>query len=80
MLPRGKAGLQAELRVANERVPVLLQTALHRLADEIADLSDRVCQIDKQLAAYAKESPLCTRLMSVPGVGVIIATAFVGRV
>lgn len=80
VLPGGIAKLQQELRTASERVPALLQATLHRLAEEIRDLSDRIRQIDIELGVYAKASPLCTRLMSVPGVGVIVATALVGRV
>lgn len=80
ILPRGTAKLQEELRLVNNRIPVLLQNAMHRLADEISDLSERERMLDNELSAYAKASPLCQRLMTIPGVGVIIATALVGRV
>lgn len=80
VLPRGSAKIHAELRTASERVPVLLQSTLLRLAEEIRDLTDRIRQIDNELRTYAQQSPLCERLMTVPGVGVTIATALVARV
>lgn len=80
MVPRGARAIQTELRAASEHIPALLQGALCRLAEEISALSERIQQIDNELRAYAKQSPLCTRLITVPGVGVTIATALVGRV
>ena len=80
ILPRGTAKLQEKLRLASDRIPLLLQGAMYRLVDEISDLSERVRLIDRELSAYAKASPVCQRLMTIPCVGVIIATALVGRV
>jgi transposase len=49
-----------------ERVLVVLET-----------LNEQIKQADKELLAIAEEDPVCNRLMTVPGVGPVIAIRFV---
>lgn len=50
------------------------------LAAEYQAISDRVEEIDAELIAFAKSNPACRAMLSVPGVGVIVATALFSAV
>jgi transposase len=50
--------------------------ALHR----VRSLEARVAAIDHELACVARAHPIATRLLQVPGVGIITATAMIGAV
>lgn len=58
----------------------LLRETLRLLLDEVTALTERVRILDRQLAQIAKAHPVAPRLMQVPGVGVITATALIGGV
>lgn len=53
----------------------LLKTHINQQADEYYQLTDHVVDITQQLSTIAKQQPLCRLLMSLPGIGVINATA-----
>jgi transposase len=61
-------------------VPDLLRHTLGLVLEEVRTLEERVHGLDLQLARLAKAHPIAPRLMQVPGVGVITATAMVGAV
>jgi transposase len=42
----------------------------------IEALNRQIAEADRELTALAEESPICRRLMTVPGVGVIVSLAF----
>lgn len=50
------------------------------LAAEYEAIDTRIEAIDAELAAFAKSNSACTALLSVPGVGVIVATALFSAV
>jgi transposase len=50
------------------------------LAAEYAALDTRIGEIDVELDAFAKSNPACRALLTVPGVGVIVATALFSAV
>ena len=58
---------------------VLRQTVMH-LLEEVRHLEARVVAIDRELASVARAHPIATRLLQVPGVGLITATAMIGAV
>lgn len=58
-------------------LPELLRPTMRTMLDEIRLLEVRIAQLEKQLTELAKQSAACTRLMSVPGVGLLTATAMV---
>jgi transposase len=58
---------------------VLRQTVMH-LLEEVRDLEARVAAIDRELDRIARAHPVATRLLQVPGVGIITATAMIGAV
>lgn len=49
----------------------------HELRQELYELDDRIKQADKHVKQLATEHPVCQRLMAIPGVGSMIATALV---
>jgi transposase len=62
-------------------LPDALKPSLGSLCEEIVSLSTRIDEIEAQLEALAKQVPVVARLRSVPGVGLLTATAlyaFVG--
>jgi len=57
-----------------------LRFALFELAQEIRSLESRVGELEKRLEALARENVLAVRLRSVPGIGLLTATALAGFV
>jgi transposase len=70
----------AHIEDAESDLPDPLRPALAELCTEIRDLERRVKMIELQLAALATQTPAVARLMSIPGVGLLIATALVAFV
>lgn len=53
---------------------------LFEACTEVRALEERIRQVEAQLEALAKETPLAVRLRTVPGVGLLTATALAGFV
>ena len=58
-------------------VPELIRGTLKQLVEEIRLLETRVAQLERELTMVAKQSNACTTLLSIPGVGLLTATAMV---
>jgi transposase len=58
-------------------LPTLLRGTLQLLVEEIRLLEARVGQLERELTALARQSPACKTLLSVPGIGLLTATAMV---
>lgn len=67
------------VRQESELNPVC-RTLFATLADEYEAIDTRIKAIDAELAAFAKSNSACKALLSVPGVGVIVATAVISAV
>lgn len=67
------------VRQESELNPVC-RTLFATLADEYEAVDTRIEAIDAELAAFAKSNSACRALLSVPGVGVIVATAVISAV
>jgi transposase len=61
----------------NSALPELLRPTMRAMLDDIRLIEVRVSQLEAQLSELAKQSNACTQLMSIPGVGLITATALV---
>jgi transposase len=61
----------------NSAIPRLLRDTSKLLLEEIRLLEARITQLETQLTAAARQSAACTTLLSVPGVGLLTATAMV---
>jgi transposase len=79
-LPVGATGIVRRLRTSVDGVPKPLVVALTQILDEINALEQQIKQLDRQLTAIGKANPDIQRLMTIPGIGVIIATAMVASV
>ncbi|MBK8840726.1 MAG: IS110 family transposase [Hyphomonadaceae bacterium] len=65
-----------DVRSADEAiVPDIARTALLALADQLALLADEIGRMDRRLLAWHRQDELSQRLATIPGVGVIGATA-----
>lgn len=61
-------------------LPASLTAILKLLVDEIRAADSRIAELDGKLKATAKDSEHCQRLIEVPGIGPVIATAVVATV
>jgi transposase len=58
-------------------LPELLRPTMRLLIEEIRLLETRISQLEGELAQLARQSLACTTLLTVPGVGLLTATAMV---
>lgn len=58
-------------------IPEMLRGSARLLLEEIRLLEARIGQLERELAQIARHSPACTTLLSVPGIGLLTATAIV---
>jgi len=68
---------------ADTELPMGVRDLLNQLVVEIRQLTSRIESVERQLTAMAGETPVVERLRSIPGVGLLTATAliaFVGSV
>ena len=83
-LPQGPAAVMGRVPgwLADETVaiPPVLRQALSALMDEIRSLETRIAGVEKQLRQEARQRPAVQKLMDVPGIGLLIATALVAAV
>ena len=61
----------------NSPIPALIRSSMSLLVEEIRQLQSRVAGIERELSVLAKQSAACVQLMSIPGVGLLTATAMV---
>jgi len=82
--PKGVAALRRRLpevlEDAENELPVEARALLRELGDEPRRLDERVGEYDAQLAATARGTAACRRLMAIPGIGELSATALVAAV
>ena len=80
-IPQGaRTGLEALSRVLadpNSAVPDLIRGSAKLLLEEVRLLEARIAQLERELAQAARHSQACTLLLSVPGIGLLTATALV---
>lgn len=77
---RARTGVEAMSRALadpDSGIPLLIRRSMSLLIEEIRLLEVRVAQLERELSELAKQSPACTTLLSIPGVGLLTATAMV---
>ncbi len=75
-----RTGLETISRVLADpgtAVPALIRGTMALLVDEIRLLEARIGQLERELSELARLSPACTTLLSIPGIGLLTATAMV---
>jgi len=64
----------------DDRIDVALKPILKMLVEEICVADARIAELDRQMKDAARNSEACQRLVEVPGIGPVIATAVVAAV
>lgn len=75
---RGIAALTA--LVAGEGLPVLVRAPMQLALEDIREIQLRIAQLERQLTEIARQSTACRLLMTIPGIGLLTATALVAAV
>ncbi len=79
IIPMGLAGFKQHasqlLDPSEPRLTSRMKLQLAEAKEEFDSLSRRSLSIEKELKNYAQDHPLCQRLMTLPGIGVLNATA-----
>ena len=81
--PGARTGLQSIARALAEEptpIPALVRPTMKLLLEEIRLLEARIAQLERELATLASQSENCRRLLTIPGVGLLTATAMVAAV
>ncbi len=68
------------LEDAENELLVPTRALLRELGDELRRLDDRVKRFDREIALLAQQMPAAQRLMAIPGIGVLTATALASAV
>ena len=76
VVPAVRAGLED----ADSGVPDSIRPTLAEACDEIRDLEARIAAVERQIEAVARETPVVPALRSIPGIGLLTATALVAVV
>ncbi len=85
-LPVGKGrkrlalDLPGILEDASNNLTPRMRQLLNDLRDQWTDLDEKIEDVDEQVQAVVKESAACQRLLTIPGVGPITATALVAAI
>jgi transposase len=58
-----------------DQVPALAKSVLQMLVEQLHDTERRIAEIDARLTEQAQQNAVCRRLLTIPGIGPIIATA-----
>lgn len=77
------AGPQAALRAVPtlaEQLPSMLALAVLSVHADVRNVEARIVDVERQLAAFAKTDATVQRLLEIPGIGLLTATALVGSV
>lgn len=75
-----RLGLEQIARVLadpSSTIPELVRGTMKLLVEEIRLLEARIAQLERELTQTARQSATCTTLLSIPGVGLLTATAMV---
>lgn len=79
-LPRGpRAALRVVPSLA-EQLPPVLALAVLSVHDDVRTIEARIITVERHLAAFAKTDVTVQRLLEIPGIGLLTATALVASV
>ena len=82
VLPQGakRFTLQVNQAVSEAELSDLARELFEELLDQLSDVDRRIARIDAQLVAICRENAACRRLLGMPGIGPVVATALVAAV
>lgn len=75
VIPLGADKAIAQASACIEQVPSALHGLLQQLLDEIRQLSQRMTDAERQIAALNRQNPAATHLQQISGIGPLIASA-----
>jgi len=82
--PIGRNGIEQLLMVVNDendsRIPADARLCLRMLEAQLKVVKEQILENDRRVRASARETELGRRLMEIPGVGPLLASAFVATV
>ncbi len=82
--PIGRRGLQVLIEIigheADQRVPEAARTCLAMLVDQLRLVNGQILETDRRIMASARATEVGRRLMGIPGVGPLLASALVATV
>ena len=76
MLQRGHSRSFEQQVIAASQGNDLLDASVRSLLAALKTVSEQVAQLDRLVIKQAKQNAMCRHLMSIPGVGVLTALAF----
>ena len=65
----------AHLEDADSAIPESVRPFLAEACEEVRDIERRIALVERQLEALAEQTPAIQRLLTVPGIGLLTATA-----
>lgn len=84
VIPKGRYQARHQLPVvlddAHNGIPELARQALLEVNERIRELDARILAYDRRIEALARESEAAQRLLAIPGIGPVTATALVAAV
>jgi transposase len=84
VLPKGAKAFRnavvEKLDAEQAKLTPLSQEVFHRLFDELVQVESEVAYYEKKLLAIAEAHPECHRLLTIPGIGPLTATALIAAV
>lgn len=84
VIPTGIAHVRKEIAAtledAENRLTALFRELLSELCDELVHLNDRIASIEQKLAAIRVQPEHCQPLLTIPGVGLLTATALIAAI
>lgn len=75
-----KEGLRETLAGGTDALPLLAYELIQDLSCELRAMDARLQEVDARIKRAAKEDERCVRLLEVPGIGPVIATALIAAV
>ncbi len=75
-----KEGTRLLLADEDNKLPILARELLQDLCTELIALEERIAAIDARVKHLAKEDERCKRLVGIPGIGPVTATALIATV
>jgi transposase len=79
-LPAGPRAALVAVPALAEQLPRQLALAVTSVFDDVRAVEQRIVTIERQLGAIAKDDATVQRLLEIPGIGLLTATALVGSV
>lgn len=81
VMPRGKVGIKKDIAEAlqrlSDRLPSMVIDTLREQWERISTLDKQVTDIERRLALWLKQDTASARIIEIPGVGLLTATAAV---